>query len=838
MTATRTPKRQPARRSSTPRRPARRKRQDQNTSETVDLLIAAAEQRAEEQKRAAKSRTFAQRVAARGQDGGSAIYRLRHHLKAWLIAGGLFALVGIAQLLKLVADPLQVTIVVAGLVWFTLGLLALIVRTKVSRRRRGWWITIGLVAAGWTTAATYLGLSWETAAVGMVAFYGCAARWWMWHRYGYPDGPPPKPAEPGQQVPGVPKDIGGRWRAYVSVKHGYLPGAYLTNHTSDDISESWTLTIPPDGNITYGELLAKLPRLSLALGVPEDQLLIEKHPCGEPGLYVLKVIQESPVAEAVAMTDPAAHRSGDDLWITPATFVDGGRASIDLATTNSGWSLFCVGGVGSGKSSAMNVMLINALSSGCVTHWYIDGQWGASSPLLAKTADWAALTPEDAEDMLQALEKLAAYRSWENKVRGLEGFTPSPERPLLIVQVDECHAVWETKEQAERWANLLRIFRKIGIIVWAASQSGNLQATFGGSKMLRSRLCDRNAIVLYSSEKNGRLTIDGLEDGIEPSSVPKGIPGRGFLATPQRDAEGKSTGEVRIAQMRFDYMSAGADDQEQLLEVFAQYPSCQLEPVALKGIRKAVGDRYDRRHQIAAERRESELAMFAELMAGTDIDLSALIPDLTIASTETGIDDDEEISVGEVADAVPALTLAELLPTQRTTHPATHSATDDTGAATADNSTEHTPDGVDDVVTAGPAAPPVAEPDNAQHAILTALADGADRPSEITASTGYSDKHVRNHLKALVKTGHITKVGYGRYQPTNNDRPAHRRQILDALAAGQARPADIAAATGSSQARIAQLLDELAADGLALRGHDGSYVLAVHNPTPDSQTTG
>src|SRR5690606_12640899 len=151
--------------------------------------------------------------------------------------------------------------------------------------------------------------------------------------------------------------------------------------------------------------------ISVALQKPMSQLTFEPYARSKPDELKMTIIHQSEVIEkGVTFVEPKHEWDGNDLLLEVGTFADGSRAKIALATKNSAWPMFAVGGQGSGKSSSINVMLISALATGVATVWYMDGQDGASSPGLAETADWASLSEDEHERMLCALEGVIALR--------------------------------------------------------------------------------------------------------------------------------------------------------------------------------------------------------------------------------------------------------------------------------------------------------------------------------------------------------------------------------------------------------------------------------------------
>lgn len=238
----------------------------------------------------------------------------------------------------------------------------------------------------------------------------------------------------------------------------------------------------------------------------------------------------------------------------------------------------------------LELLAIVARSVGVVVI-YIDGQNGASSPILWEHATWRG-GPTEATTILRALTQGKDKRQVYNRVNGLTGFTPTTGFPGLLVIADECHEV-VTPDTAHQWANLARELRKVGGALVFASQFSGLE-TFGGSDVLRSCLIAGNAVALRTSSRLSAQLIPGLE--VDPALFPK-LPGYGYYV----DASGK----LRTAPFRCEWLP-DADDKGRnpdipvptVEEWFDQLPEPELDDMTAA----AFGEPFLNRHELAAER--------------------------------------------------------------------------------------------------------------------------------------------------------------------------------------------------------------------------------------------
>jgi len=125
----------------------------------------------------------------------------------------------------------------------------------------------------------------------------------------------------------------------------------------------------------------------------------------------------------------------------------------------------------------------------------------------------------------------------ENKVNGVQGFTPTEERPGLLIILDECKLVLDKQNNPEFWEETQRLVARIattgnkaGVGIILAGQEATLP-TFGGGGQypaaIRNNIKGANGVLLKSEEAAGG-NIFGV-----PSATMRSIPsggGYGFVA--------------------------------------------------------------------------------------------------------------------------------------------------------------------------------------------------------------------------------------------------------------------------------------------------------------------
>lgn len=455
---------------------------------------------------------------------------LRRQLAPHAAVGALVVAAGAARLAThLVGDEQVVATWVAGAA-FVIGVVA---ATRVRRRvldkksRRRAYAFLG-VAAGWLTTATAVGLSIGAVGLLMAFGYALAMHWWRQHPVGL--------------IPTKTRTAYARlWAEHIGTGDGCLPKSRLIDPQPISAGVRYTLKLRP-GKQHIGMVRAAMENLRGGLELlPEQELLMEKHPTEPEPSVLLTIVTRSPIRESQDWPGPQAFDSATGRVIL-GPYADGeGMATWRAYTDNRLWGGFIQGGTGSGKSRMIESIgfSLAASKSHPTVIFYGDGQAGASSPLLMEHADLFAGTFQGIHAMVVGMELLMLLRQQENVERRLEGFTPTADRPGVLGIIDECHKPLGKAENPELWqdtqrraATIAREGGKVGVNLLMASQEPTLGA-FGGAgtpycEVLRSSLLTGNGIMLAGDDPNAK-TIFGVEEN--PKTFPQ-YGGYGLVAKP------------------------------------------------------------------------------------------------------------------------------------------------------------------------------------------------------------------------------------------------------------------------------------------------------------------
>jgi hypothetical protein len=137
---------------------------------------------------------------------------------------------------------------------------------------------------------------------------------------------------------------------------------------------------------------------------------------------------------------------------------------------------------------------------------------------------------------------------------GVKGFTPTREMPLLVLTIEEAHAILGDDEAKAIVEDLSKMARKCGIKLRLVTQVPTL-SQLGNSNVLRSMVASGNVLVLRTGNKSdGGFAFQGALQ-VDPVSIPREMPdgstsaGLGFALGSQS----------RQAPMRTDFVEDPLD---------------------------------------------------------------------------------------------------------------------------------------------------------------------------------------------------------------------------------------------------------------------------------------
>jgi hypothetical protein len=247
---------------------------------------------------------------------------------------------------------------------------------------------------------------------------------------------------------------------------------------------------------------------------------------------------------------------------TIGTYIDGARVEYVWRE----WHDLISGTTGSGKSRLLDLLLATSRASGgLIVDWVLDPQNGQSLPDWQEEVDWFASGVDEGMRMLRAARSVMyarnrtlAKQEWVDgrgrTRKGVKAFTPTPDMPLLVLTIEEAHAVLNDDEAKTIVEDIAKMGRKCGIKVRLVTQVPTL-SQLGNSNVLRSMVASGNVIVLRTGNKSdGQFAFQGAMQ-VDPVSIPRRMPDGSSSA-----GLGFALGaESRQAPMRTDFVEDPLD---------------------------------------------------------------------------------------------------------------------------------------------------------------------------------------------------------------------------------------------------------------------------------------
>lgn len=140
-----------------------------------------------------------------------------------------------------------------------------------------------------------------------------------------------------------------------------------------------------------------------------------------------------------------------------------------------------VGEEGCGKTNTLRILNLGAVSSGLFVLWAAGPSGRHDLSWMKDAADWIVTGREQTTEMLRAAAQVVAARLGEG------GYAqPSPERPGILLTIDDCQQVFAGNPEAARLAEaILADGARTGIALVVTARGTEL-AYFGGSAKLRA----------------------------------------------------------------------------------------------------------------------------------------------------------------------------------------------------------------------------------------------------------------------------------------------------------------------------------------------------------------
>ena len=239
---------------------------------------------------------------------------------------------------------------------------------------------------------------------------------------------------------------------------------------------------------TIDDVRAKLPSIESGLGTFRGSARVHPTPDDLANRFELRVLDKDPHAEAIPWPGPSVTSITQPIDLGP--FEDATPALVSFLRRH---GLFG-GGTGWGKSGGLNVLNGNLVACTDVVIWAIDLKRGMELAPWASCIDWLATTPGEARAMLADAVAVLEARAADLAAAGLRVWEPSPQRPALVIIVDEYAELTEAAPDATSDSDSIgRRGRAVAVQLIAATQRPTQKAMGQGAlrSMMDIRVCFR-----------------------------------------------------------------------------------------------------------------------------------------------------------------------------------------------------------------------------------------------------------------------------------------------------------------------------------------------------------
>ncbi len=313
----------------------------------------------------------------------------------------------------------------------------------------------------------------------------------------------------------------------------------LTEHEPG--SSLQRVKVSGDGGILIGWLLAPgrtiddirpaVGRLESLLDLRPGAIEIDQDPTKARRL-ILRIQPRDPHATALTWPGPPQDATITEP-VTIGRYTDGGPCQAPLL----GMHALIAGATGSGKSGVLNVVVGYLAACADVVLWGCDLKFGLElgpwRPVFAPGR--VATTPEQAAELLQAAVRVIVARGEDMARQGLREWPVSPERPALVVVIDEHKALSDNRRAIEAIETLTAQGRAMAVSVVDSTQYPTMPAL--GSSLIAPQCTVKVCLrVNTPGEANVILGPGSASAGWKAHQIPKGKPGTLYLDAPGADS--------------------------------------------------------------------------------------------------------------------------------------------------------------------------------------------------------------------------------------------------------------------------------------------------------------
>ncbi|MGN9784947.1 FtsK/SpoIIIE domain-containing protein [Nonomuraea sp. ZG12] len=278
---------------------------------------------------------------------------------------------------------------------------------------------------------------------------------------------------------------------------------------------------------TVEDAINAVPRLESALGTTRGGIRVQPVASKKANRVDVRVIETDPHANAITWPGPSITSITQPAKL--GLFEDGAPVRVPLLRRH---ALF-VGMSGAGKSGGVNVLLGDLTACQDVILWAVDLKRGMELLPWASCIDRIATTPQEAETLLADAVVILDGRADDLTRRGERVWEPSPDRPALIIVIDEYAELASEAPRAIDYADsIARRGRALAVNLIAATQRPSKDAM--GKSAVRSQMDVRLCFRVREARDGDLVLGQGMvKAGWHPHKLD--APGKFLISSPEHD---------------------------------------------------------------------------------------------------------------------------------------------------------------------------------------------------------------------------------------------------------------------------------------------------------------
>ncbi|WP_343948210.1 cell division protein FtsK [Nonomuraea longicatena] len=278
---------------------------------------------------------------------------------------------------------------------------------------------------------------------------------------------------------------------------------------------------------TVEDAVGRTSALESALGSRRGAVRVQPVPTKHANRADIRVIETDPHANAITWPGPSVTSITQPVKL--GLLEDGSPMRVPLLRRH---ALFA-GMSGAGKSGALNVLFGDLTACRDVIVWAVDLKRGMELMPWASCIDRLATTPQEAEALLADAVVILDGRADDLTRRGERVWEPSPDRPALLVVIDEyAELTSEAPRAIDHADSIARRGRASAVNLIAATQRPSQHAM--GKSAVRSQM-DVRVCFRVREARDGDLVLGQgmVKAGWHPHKLD--APGKFLVSSPEHD---------------------------------------------------------------------------------------------------------------------------------------------------------------------------------------------------------------------------------------------------------------------------------------------------------------